>query len=63
MSNPSPRERLSGRMIQIRKRFDGNWEAYLFPNGDGLISMHGATGNDPVEAIVRLARILQELPR
>jgi hypothetical protein len=58
----SIRDSLSGRCIQIRQKQNGTWTAFLFPNGDHLIEDETGAA-DPVEAIVRLARKLQALPK
>jgi hypothetical protein len=56
----SIRDRLNGCAIYIRKKCDGSWRAFLYPNLEPYIE--GEPANDPVAAVVRLARKLQELP-
>jgi hypothetical protein len=57
----SIRDSLSGQALYIRRTFKGGWCAFLYPNLEPPIE--GETADDPVAAVMRLARKLQELPQ
>ena len=58
----SIRDRLDGCGLYVGRQLDGkSWRAFLFPNHFEP-PIEGEIADDPVSAVIRLARKLQELP-